>query len=141
MAVTKPDLLDRSLIIGVDRIPESHRQRERELDAEFGNAKPKLFGALLDALVGAIKEHDKIKFERLPRMADFAAWAMALEVGAGRDPEHFRQAYDVNIGRQNEEAIAASTMATVLIPFLDDLDQWTGTAQELTPASRQRPMT
>jgi hypothetical protein len=130
LMVTKPDLLDRSIIIGLERISDQSRRQERELDEQFARAKPKIFGALLDALVGAIKVHNKNNFERLPRMADFAAWAMAVEIGAGRDPEQFRQAYEVNINRQNEESIAASTVATMLIAWLENSD-WTGTPQEL----------
>ena len=38
LVVTKPDLLDRSLIIGVERIPDSERIPEEQLDADFQRA-------------------------------------------------------------------------------------------------------
>ena len=134
LVVTKPDLLDRSLIIGVDQIPDPERIPEKELDADFLRAKPKLFGAMLDHLVGALKVHGKMKFENLPRMADFAKWSIEVEVGMGRDPEEWRQAYWVNVGRQNEEAVAASTVATVLLALLEKTSPWSGTPQELYAA-------
>lgn len=131
LVVTKPDLLDRSLIIGVERIPDAIRKREREMDAVFKRAKPKLFGALLDALAGALKVHDKVSYDTLPRMADFASWALAVESGMGHDPEEWRQAYEINVGRQNEEALAGSVVATALLALLGDRDEWAGQPHEL----------
>jgi hypothetical protein len=131
LVVTKPDLLDRSLIIGVERIPEAIRKREREMDSLFHKSKPRLFGALLDGLVGALKVYDKISHDTLPRMADFAAWALAVETGMGRDPEEWRQAYELNVGRQNEEAVAGSVVATTLLAVLEDCEEWAGEPTEL----------
>ncbi|MSP41518.1 MAG: ATP-binding protein [Deltaproteobacteria bacterium] len=131
LSVTKPDLLDRSLIVAVERIPDDIRRRERELDVEFQQAKPALFGALLDNLAGAIRVYDNMKFTALPRMADFAAWAMAAELGAGRDPAAFRDTYTINVSRQNEEAIEASVVATTLFAAIDDGAEWKGSASEL----------
>ena len=64
-------------------------------------------------------------------MADFARWSMAVEKGLGRDPEDWRQAYSVNVGRQNEEAIAGSVVATALLALLEDSDEWVGQPHEL----------
>ena len=82
-------------------------------------------------MVGALKVHGKMNFENLPRMADFARWSMAVEKGLGRDPEDWRQAYSVNVGRQNEEAIAGSVVATALLALLEDSDEWVGQPHEL----------
>jgi hypothetical protein len=138
LVVTKPDLLDRSIIIGVERIPESLRKREREIDEGFKKAKPKLFGALLDALVGGLKTYDTISADKLPRMADFAAWAIAVETGAGGDPDEWRKAYDINVGRQNEEAVANSVVATVLLAFLENYEEWKGEPHELYVALKTK---
>lgn len=134
LVVTKPDLLDRSLIISVERIPDALRKRERELDAEFQRAKPRLFGALLDSLVGGLGAYDNIKFNALPRMADFAAWSIAVETGTGRDPREWGEAYEINVERQNQEAVSASVVATALLAFLDNGSDWQGQAHELYAA-------
>ena len=52
--VTQPDLLDRALIYPMQRVTDSNRLEEKELDARFDTLKPKLLGAMFDALSGAM---------------------------------------------------------------------------------------
>ena len=108
VAISKPDLLDRSLLIGVERISDDTRKDEKELWRNFEDHRPKLLGAVFDSLAGAIREYDHLKTSRLPRMADFAKWAMAAAAGRGEKAEEFLEDYKVNVGRQNEEAISES---------------------------------
>ncbi len=53
LLIRKPDLLDRSIIVGLERIPDSQRRDEQLLNQRFEAARPRLFGAVLDMLVGA----------------------------------------------------------------------------------------
>jgi hypothetical protein len=131
LVITKPDLLDRSIIILLDRIPDNKRRDEQALNERFKAAKQRLFGSVLNMLAGAIREYSNVKSECLPRMADFAKWAMAVELGQGRDPELFLAAFAMNVQRQNEEALNASVVATVLLALLSDCDGWSGQPHEL----------
>jgi len=71
---TRGDLLDRCLIVWLPAIPEEERRREEEIVTAFEEVQPQIFGALLDALSGALRELPNTTLTKLPRMADFALW-------------------------------------------------------------------
>ena len=131
LVITKPDLLDRSILIALERIPENARRDEKLLDEQFEATQPHLFGAMLSQLSGAIREYPNITPAELPRMADFAKWAMALVRGQGRDPGMLIANLRKNVDRQNEEALGSSVVANLLLAFMDDRDEWTGPFHEL----------
>src|SRR6185437_9835926 len=67
----RPDLADRALTVHLKTIPEDQRRPEDELLAEFEAARPRIIAALCDAVSAAMRNVDKVEFEKLPRMADF----------------------------------------------------------------------
>jgi len=130
LVVTKADLLDRSLIIGTERLPDKRRLEDRVLTERFAAAQPKLFGAVLDLLVKAMVAYPEVKLD-LPRMADFGRWAAAVTCGQGRSVTSFEQDFQQNIARQNAHAIAESVPATLLLFFMQNKSTWSGTITEL----------
>jgi hypothetical protein len=130
LAVTKPDLLDRSLIIETERLSDTRRLEDRVLTERFAAAQPKLFGALLDLLVKAMAAYPGVEL-RLPRMADFGRWAAAVARGQGRSLTSFEQDYQQNIARQNAQAVAESVPATLLLAFMENKTRWRGTITDL----------
>ena len=76
---TRPDLLDRALVVMLPSIPEEERKPEAELWREFEEARPAILGALFDAISGALGSVGDVWLEGMPRMADFAVWATAAE--------------------------------------------------------------
>ena len=77
--VSRPDLADRALFLTLEPIPEERRRPEAELWDAFDAERPRLLGALLDAVVEGLRRLPETRLERLPRMADFALWATACE--------------------------------------------------------------
>ena len=77
--VKRGDLADRSLFVHFEPILESERKRESEINAEFAELRPRLLGALLDAVGAALRNEGSVSLEELPRMADAAAWVTAAE--------------------------------------------------------------
>ena len=53
---------------------------------EFEEARARILGGLLDALVVALKNEPTVELDRHPRMADFAVWACAGAPGFGWTP-------------------------------------------------------
>jgi len=103
MAISKPDLLDRTLIIGIERIPDTERKDEKNVFREFEKARSSILGAIFDHLSGAIHEYDKITVSTLPRMADFARWAMADIGGQGGDPHQFTSDFGANVAEPGKD--------------------------------------
>src|SRR5262249_48386394 len=93
---TRSDLLDRAIVLHLPPLPEDRCRPEAELWAEFEEARPRILGALLDVVAGALRELPAVKLPRHPRMADFAVWATAAETALGWERGSFLKAYSGN---------------------------------------------
>jgi hypothetical protein len=128
------DLRDRSLVIELPPIPPGRKRTEREFYRELEAVRPRVLGALLDAVSAALRYLDQVELEELPRMADFAVWATAAESALGWEPGAFMAAYSGNRAEATENALEADPVAISVREFMEDQDEWTGTAGELWEA-------
>ena len=128
---TRSDLLDRCVIVWLPAIPEDQRRPEAELIEAFRKARPRIFGALLDAVAGALRDLSTTEVSGLPRMADFALWATAAESALGWSKGTFMAAYNGNRESANDLALESSTIARPLLDLLEDRGEWCGSASEL----------
>jgi hypothetical protein len=131
--VTRPDLADRAVFLTLQPIQEEHRRPEQELWAAFDAERPRILGALLDAVVEGLKRLPETRLEKLPRMADFALWASACEMAvwpAGT----FWSAYCGNRDEAVEGVIDADPIAAAVRAVMATRTEWTGTASDLLGA-------
>ena len=128
---TRGDLLDRSIVISLPTLDAEKRRDEAEFRSEFEAAKPKLLGALLDALAGALAQlpHTRLAFK--PRMADFALFGVAVERALGWPAGTFIKAYEVNRRGANSSALEASPVALAVQSLAGQGHIFEGTATEL----------
>ena len=130
--ITQADLLDRSIPIELQRIPEEKRLTEEELWQSFNKDKPLILGAIFDIISKAVAIYPTVKLNRLPRMADFAKWGYAIaEAMEDYDGSDFISSYEIVVDRQNNEALNASPLAQFVIWLMRDKLEWHGTATEL----------
>lgn len=133
---TRPDLLDRSVIVYLPQISDENRIPEKKFWPAFEEARPRILGALLDAVSTALRKLPSTHLAKVPRMADFALWVTASESALGWESGSFLAAYEQNRGGINELALEASTIA----PAVRELsrrygeDGWQGTATDLLAA-------
>jgi hypothetical protein len=127
----KPDLLDRCLIFELETISKTDRIDEAIYWESFNEMKPKLLGAIFSVLSKAIKIYPTIYLKSKPRMADFAKWGAAVAEAMGYSTEEFINAYNENISIQNTEALEASPIAKVIINFMENRPDWSGSATDL----------
>ncbi len=129
----RSDMADRAITIRLRVIPETERRTERELWAEFEEARPRIIGALLDAACASLRNIDSVKLDRLPRMADFAMWVAAAAPGLGWGSEEILRAYNGNRHNTSQDAIEADNVAVAIMNFVgaDKPDGWEGTPTEL----------
>ena len=78
-----------------------------------------------------VKSKGGIKIDGLPRMADFAEIGEIACRCMGYDDNRFLNAYYKNIQLQVDEAIAANLVSNAIIKFMEDKNEWSGTATEL----------
>src|SRR5262249_27076965 len=91
---TRSDLIDRTLMLTLPPISPEDRIPEQEFWEQFYEARPKILGALLDAVSGALRRLPTVYVDQSPRMADFARWATAGEAALGMRPGEFLKAYE-----------------------------------------------
>ncbi|MBA3767342.1 MAG: hypothetical protein H0W99_10205, partial [Acidobacteria bacterium] len=124
---TRPDLLDRTVILQLPEITEERRLKEKDFWERFETTRPQILGALLDCVACALKNLSSVKLERSPRMADFAQWATAAEPAMNVEPSSFINAYLQNRSAANEWALEASPVAMTLLSLMGKRGGWTWT--------------
>lgn len=129
--VTRGDLADRCLFVNLPTIPENRRRTEADLNRAFASARPRIVGALLTAMSTALRNFESTKLAELPRMADFAHWAVAAEPALGLESGEFMQAYVGNRGESHLEAIEHSPIGNAIVEHVRYIGHWSGTAREL----------
>lgn len=128
---TKSDLLDRSILIGVDRLSEDQRIPKSDLEEKFAAAAPAILGGLLDLLVTGLRNLDTVTGP-LPRMTDYARLAIAAGI------PKFQQQYLENIETAEEAAIEASPVAAAIRDLIAQHGgHWQGSATSLLAAIRE----
>jgi hypothetical protein len=131
--INRPDLADRAVFLSLEAIPESERKSEQHLFAEFNRERPRILGALLDAVSHGLKRLPSVHLDRLPRMADFAKWATACETAIWESGT-FAKAYGGNREGTVDSVLEADAVATALRSFMATRTEWTGTASALLGA-------
>jgi hypothetical protein len=133
---SRGDLLERAIVLRLPRIPDSKRRTEREFWSAFELARPRLLGAILTAVSGALASVHQVRLPSLPRMADFAVWATAAEGALNWPAGSFLRAYTGNQDEANELALEASPLVPPLRQFVEQqhTGRWEGTAGDLLKA-------
>jgi hypothetical protein len=131
--VTRPDLVDRSIMLTLSPIPEDERRLKEAIYDEFMRQQPHILGALLDVVVHGLRRLPEVHFERLPRMADFALWIAACETAIW-PVGTFAAAYEANRESIIPSTIEADLVAGTVCTLMADRTSWDGTATELLNA-------
>ena len=134
VVATRPDLMDRSVQLTLRQISPVNRKEESDLEPEFDEARPRILGALLNAVSCALRKYDETQLPEKPRMADFAHWVTAAESALGWERGTFMKAYLKNRASANELAIEASAVGPVIVGFVRKNGKWAGTIKDLLAA-------
>jgi hypothetical protein len=126
LLIYKPDLMDRSILLTLERINKSKRMEEKRLWENFEKVKAEILGGFFDVLSKAMGIYEEVTIENNERMADFTRWGFAIAEALGGRGEEFLNAYKENIEQQNEEVIQGSTLAQAVLTFMDGKTVWEG---------------
>lgn len=134
-AARRGDLLDRSILIEVEKI--KHRKTEAEVDAKFDVEKALILGGILTVLAEALRLYPEVKVIEYQRLADFHRYGCAIAQAYGSSGELFSQAYRNKVENQTDEALNADPVGLAMIRFLtktfeeEKKSVWKGTPTEL----------
>lgn len=135
--VSRGDLADRTLAVTLPTIPDHARRPEADLWTAYEAMRPRVLGALLDAVAGALRRQHDVRLVSLPRMADWAVWVTAAEPALGWRTGALVEAYT----RTRQQAVETTLDGDPLAVAIRALARpYEGTAAELltrlTPTTR-----
>jgi hypothetical protein len=137
LAATKPDLLDRSIIIELERIEDGEQRTPEDILKSFEEIKAPLLGYILDILVKVLdhEENNPDKEFKMYRMTEFSKYGEIIARCMGYSDNEFIRAYEQNRQIQVDEIIEFSQVATTIMCMMfekyNDKDFWDGTPSEL----------
>ncbi|MCH9647758.1 MAG: hypothetical protein K0U98_05930 [Deltaproteobacteria bacterium] len=128
---SRQDLSDRSIVVSLPPIPSSERRTEKELSKALEAARPRILGALCDAVSCGLRHLSEVELPNHPRMADFATWIAAAEPALPWAPGEFLASYGGNRADAIELALESDPVSVAIRQLLSLADTWMGTATEL----------
>ena len=123
LAASKPDLLDRGLILMLEQINKRQRRKPEDLWKQFEEIRPQLLGYIFDILVKVLEwknSGQKLNLQELPRMSEFAEDGEMIARVIGYEENRFINAYNKNIEKQSEEVLESSVVALCLTHMMFD---------------------
>lgn len=131
--IDRADLNERAQVIHLASISEEARRPEDEIEADWKLVRPRVLGALCDALSSGLKRIDSVRLTRFGRMADFEKWMTAAELGLGWEPGTFAAAYEKGRRASEDIAFEADIVAVAIEGFIlkEDATFWRGTPTTL----------
>lgn len=131
VVVTRADLMDRSIVLELERIPEEERKEERVVRELFEADKADIIGGALNVLSKAMSIYPTVQLAKLSRMADFTRWGYAISEAMGYGGERFLTAYKNNQNSSNEEAISSHPVASTMVSLMQNRSEWSGSVADL----------
>jgi len=135
LAATKADMLDRSIIIMLERISKENRRKEQEILSELESIKPMLLGYIFDIIVKVLKvvSNGGINLDSKSRMADFEEYCEIISRCMDYENGEFIEAYRENQKLQTEAVIEGSPVALAVVKLMEsnEYEDWAGTATDL----------
>ena len=140
LAASKPDLLDRSIIIELIRIDDTQRRKIEIIKQEVVNMTPQLLGYIFDILVEVLKivNAGGLDLKARSRMADFEEYCEIISRCMGNPSGKFLDVYAANRQLQTDAVIESTPVAIALITYMqkrtDAYHLWKPEEVELRPS-------
>jgi len=132
IVTTKPDLLDRTILVEVPHITHESRKTEKEIWETFQKDLPYILGGLFTTISKAINLIKQIRLElKPPRMADFCVWGEAIARVLGYKPFEFYNAYLNKIQSHDIDIVESDIVGELLLSYIYENGKWEGTATQL----------
>lgn len=131
IANMKSDLLDRSIIVELERIPPHQRMTEKDYYQFLENDKPTILAAIFTTIAKAMEIFPQISLKESPRMADFAHLFVAIAIATGSTEQEALQILQQNSNRQYDVVIGDSPLAQRVIELIEVNSGFEGSPTDL----------
>ncbi len=131
VVASREDLLDRCILLELQRILPELRKEDAVIWEDFNRAVPGILGGIFTTLSKALQIYPTVTLKKNNRMADFTRWGVAIAKALGGSESDFLMQYEENVRIQNQEAIAANPIAEAVVHFMGNIDYWKGKSSEL----------
>ena len=119
LPIVNADLMDRAIILKLQRITPENRKPEQDLWHSFSLAQPRILGGIFDILVKAMAIYPTVEIDKLPRLADFAKWGYAIAEALGKSGDQFLKDFSQNVKCQNESVVEKNVLCQAVIGLLE----------------------
>jgi hypothetical protein len=129
--ITRPDLLDRAIVICPPVIVQ--RLTEVTQNALLDHHAPSIMGGLLDLFASTLAELPNVHIpeDKLPRMADFAYLGESMNWVLGGEEDAFLERYISHRREATRRTIDASPVAAACIRYIEAGKEFAGTVGQL----------
>ena len=131
LVANQPDLLDRSIIIELQRIPETEYQPEEIIYDNFENDKSKILGCIFQLVQSAKRIRPSIELKQVKRLADFTYWLASVAQAFGITQEQLFEILDRKEEAMMIEIVEANIVVSVLMKFMSNKCEYVGSVAEL----------
>ncbi len=131
----KPDALQRIAFVYHERMPESERRTEFELEEEFLRQRPAMLGAIYSDVAGVLTHirEARAQYADKPRMADYGVVLRALDMHLGISGEDsFSETYARHVKETLSERAQSDPITAALMTLVPKSGMaWSGTPTAL----------
>ena len=131
VVATQADLLDRSILIELERIQAGVYQTEATINNSFESVRAEIIGGCLTTVAKAKVIYSDVTVPNLGRMADFMHWGYLIAEVLGIGGDNFLKIYADNQIKSIQEAIDSHPVATAIKNFMTNQTMWVGSVASL----------
>lgn len=131
MIVRESDLLDRSLLINLVRIPPEEMKTEEEIWVEFEHDLPQILGCCFQILALALNDRKTIINTEFVRMADFHAVCIRIGKVLGMKEEKVSKLLWNNQRKVNQQTLDEDVVAQCIIAMMGGQKSYKGSVSDL----------
>jgi hypothetical protein len=128
---SRPDLADRAVVITLPKMKDMNRGLYSKIYSEFQALRPSLTAAILNGLVRALRDRDKLSFRETPRMAEFALTACAGLQEFEYDVDSTMAAFMSNRKEVQHDTVESNLFGRAIKRFMNSRAYFRGTASDL----------
>lgn len=118
LTVQESDLLDRSLIIKLERISPEERKTEEEIWEAFEEDRPKILGCIFWIIAEVLKDEEPVETDKLLRMADFHTACIKVGRVLGMEEKEVNKILWKNQEMVSKYTLEEDVVASCLIEFM-----------------------